>query len=509
MGDTDFNCLLGDDSLVTEETYQEAAKFNHSKQVLKKHDILTAEIKTFLKDQKKNEQAIKVFKDRKTLKLTANTVFKRMEKWYIDHVMKTQYRDSAAKKNHMEKLLMEDPVGTNTPGKDDTYCWKSNVVVTQTPPISGGGGSTITGTQTRSASARLSSALTPPTTVTTQSIGTTTDYKRTEFLINLEHVQNSMYLYLRASLVGRFTDKDAKTRLESFIDDKETALVDNGTMNDMNRFNKDIRVKWSDIKEFVTDEICIQRMGSHQFLGLFTTMRKDQQSVIQWVKTYENMHSAIAKQSQEWKKIADEEIVPAIAIWLTNTERGVIMDKIHKENLHTKYKTFDDLSRTMELVPFRRLIHSIAVSEWPKAFLQRKHKSAVAKTLVPYKQITEAVQAAVNALREENNDLRAKLKKANDKIKMQQRQIDTLTGRLKKLNGNTKLNTITITQNKAPKGCCQKCWDSDLGARKHRTEDCDDKRRKAAIAKKERMDKQKAQAQANNNNKQQQQQQQT
>ena len=49
---------------------------------------------------------------------------------------------------------------------------------------------------------------------------------------------------------------------------------------------------------------------------------------------------------------------------------------------------------------------------------------------------------------------------------------------------NNNPNIRISKKNKVQKGHCQQCWDDGLGLRKHRTEDCNDEKRRAAVARK-------------------------
>ena len=138
---------------------------------------------------------------------------------------------------------------------------------------------------------------------------------------------------MRSVLLHRFTGKDAKTRLEGFIEDLEKERVDRGDMNDDNRFDLGIRVEWTKIKEFVLEKICVMLMGSHQFMTLFTTMRQDDQSVLTWIKEIRKLQEIIVKQGKHWEAIVKDEVVPALAIWITQPESKVIMGEIHRKDL--------------------------------------------------------------------------------------------------------------------------------------------------------------------------------
>ena len=152
------------------------------------------------------------------------------------------------------------------------------------------------------------------TTAVTTSLTTDTEYTQTMFLVTLQHTQRQIYLHLRSTLINRFAGKDAKTLIQGFIEDEEKERVDNGDMTEENRFEVGIRVEWEKIQEFVLEKLCVIRMGSHYFISLFTNMRKDNQTVISWVKVVEKLHAAVAKQSNHWKSIVDEEALPALVI---------------------------------------------------------------------------------------------------------------------------------------------------------------------------------------------------
>ena len=501
---TDFHeldCLFGGDNRT--ETYEETTGFGYSNTVLKDHNVFTKEIEDLLRFRKRTPKDIKFIKYQKSLKSAIEIALNRVEKRYIAHVMLKQYKNDPGIKEHMNKLLQADPVGIAEPSKDDPFCWTANTVLTAVDTEQSGdeGAADAAASTTRRTRSATSADTEPlPAAAQQQPIVTTTEYKHTDFQVRLKHAQKQIYLHLRATITGKFAEENAKNLIEGFIDDQETERRNNGSMTEDNRFQVGIRVEWNEIKEYVYDKICITRMGSHHFLSLFTTMRDDNQTVVQWIKAFEGLQKAISKQSLHWKAIVDEEIVPALSIWLTNNEQEAIMQQIFKKDLHNTYKSFEALTRTMTLKEFRKLIQSMEPKAWPKRFSQQRHRNALAQTLIPYKKHEEALKAALAKLEKENTDLKTKLNRANEKIRNLQKKTNT--------NGKTPTAAAPPTPKptppnkgkgkEAPKGCCQKCWDFGLGARKHRTEDCDDKKREAAVAKKaERLAKRAAKA--NNN----------
>ncbi len=312
MEESEFDVLLGEETRTG--TYEETSKFTYSKTLLHNHNVLTTDIKQWMKSKSLEEEDIKFLKNQKALKHRVAAAFTKMEKWFVTHVLKGKFKNEPGKKDHMHKLLMNDPVGVMEPDKNDPFCWTKSTVVA--PAEDGPADDTSEGADAPVTRSAASASATDTTAATTQPtpLVTKTEHRQTDFQINLKHFQRSIYLHLRATITARFSDKDSKTLIEGFINDKETESVENNDMNDENRFHVSLRVSWNDIKEFIYDKLCIVRMGSHHFLSIFTTMRTDNETVIGWVRAMEKLHAKVAEQSVPWKTIVDEEIVPAIVV---------------------------------------------------------------------------------------------------------------------------------------------------------------------------------------------------
>ena len=276
----DFDLLLGGEERVG--SIEDVSTFTNSNVILSQANILTKNMQKWMKKKSLKSKDVKFFKDRKALQHKGIQIFRKMERWYVAHVLKPQFKD-LGQKEHAQRLMLKDPVGVTDPPKNDDICWKSNPITTTTTAAAASG----------ARSTRTTPAAAPAPTISTT---TTVEYTQTPFLITLRHCQKQVYTHMRSVLLHRFTGKDAKTRLEGFIDDLEKERVDAGDMRDENRFDLGIRVEWSKIKEFVLEKICVMRMGSHQFMTLFTTMRPDDQSVLNWIKEIQKLHAMIVKQ---------------------------------------------------------------------------------------------------------------------------------------------------------------------------------------------------------------------
>ena len=501
--DDEFDCLLGGEDRTG--TYEDTTEFTYSKQLLAEANVLPKKMTDWMKENKKGANDLKFFKHSKTLQHKGKVVFTRLQHWYVDHCIYRLFKSEPGKKAHLKKLLMTDPVGITSPSKDDEFCWTSkNVIVPDNTtgntvqPAPGPTTRSATQSTVQTASATAGAAVT--TTAVTTSLTTDTEYTQTTFLVTLQHTQRQIYLHLRSTLINRFAGKDAKTLIQGFIEDEEKERVDNGDMTEENRFEVGVRVEWEKIQEFVLEKLCVIRMGSHYFISLFTNMRKDNQTVISWVKTVEKIHAVVAKQSSHWKSIVDEEALPALAIWLTEAEEKVVMEEIFRKNMHNTYKKFDDMTRTMTLLQFRQLAQKIDVKKWPSRFSQKRHHKALSQTLVTYATLQSAVKLAEEKLKTDNDELRLKLKRSNEKVKHLEKKITVLNEKLK-ANGalphpqRVKPTRIPGAHGTVPKGGCQLCWDDGLGFRDHGKDPCDPNKRKAAVlAKLQREEKAKAKA---------------
>ena len=121
----EFDCLLSDDDRAG--TYEDTTKFGYTAQELTSANVLTFDLKGWMKRTKQEASNIKFFKYAKTLQSKGRGVFAKMAKWYVDHCIKKMYNSEQGKKLHLKKLLMTDPVGTMVPGKDDEFCWTKSI----------------------------------------------------------------------------------------------------------------------------------------------------------------------------------------------------------------------------------------------------------------------------------------------------------------------------------------------------------------------------------------------
>ena len=127
----DFDILDGGDERVG--TREDTTTFTHSNSKLTSHNVVTAAMKLWMKNKKKDMDSLKFFTDRKTLQHKGKEMFKRLERWYIYHVLnKTFKRSDTARRSHAEQLLLGDPVGIQDPPKSDEFCWTRNVHLTTT-----------------------------------------------------------------------------------------------------------------------------------------------------------------------------------------------------------------------------------------------------------------------------------------------------------------------------------------------------------------------------------------
>ena len=443
--DEGFNLLVNGGSRVEQLPVQNTVTFNYSTIELESRDVLTAEI---IKKMAENEvdkvkkplhaKDIQFFKPDTTSKRSAQRLFTFMERWYINHVILKYYRKQVELRRHMEKLLITDPVGVTDPPTDDKICWDATTVLTAAQPT-GGSGSPPQPT-TRSRTAAASSVLAPIGGTPTQVVSTT-EYKQTQFLIQLKHAQRDVYLHLRITLTNRFSNKDAKTLIENFITDEEEKRVANKTMAEENRFEVGVRVSWEDIKDFVLRKICIVKLGSHYFSNILTIKRKDDQTVIDWIRVMERLYLDILNLGNGWDTIIQKEITPATAIWVTETEGKVIWEYL-RDNSPGNYKNYDDFVRTVAFSRYRDTCHKIEQKKWPKSFKQAKHKEAMKLTLVPYPRVQEMINTAKAELLNANAKLREKYDKALEKIKNLERKLS----RQGKLGGATVNANTTQTQ---------------------------------------------------------------
>ena len=188
----DFDILLGGEERVG--SIEDVSDFTASNAILSQANVLTNGMKKWMKKKNLKAKDIKFFKDRKALQHKAINIFRRIEHWYVAHVLKTQFKDMG-QAHHAQRLMLKDPVGVEDPPKDDDICWKSNPITT-----------TTTAAAASAARATRSTPAAAPASAT--STTTTVEYTQTQFLITLRHCQKQVYIHMRSVLLQRFTGKD-------------------------------------------------------------------------------------------------------------------------------------------------------------------------------------------------------------------------------------------------------------------------------------------------------------
>ena len=128
--DDDFKLLMGGGDRIG--TIEDATTFTHSNGKLTNANVLAYKLRNYMDKKKKKSKDIKFFKNRESLRHQGESIFSKIERWYVYHVLKKQYTKNLDEKSHAESLLLRDPVGITDPPKDDDFCWEKTNVVTST-----------------------------------------------------------------------------------------------------------------------------------------------------------------------------------------------------------------------------------------------------------------------------------------------------------------------------------------------------------------------------------------
>ena len=95
----------------------------------------------------------------------------------------------------------------------------------------------------------------------------TTQYRPTDFLSKLKHYQKQVYIILRAN-VGKHMDPTASAEFRNYVDrEQDTIIARDGDLTDSNFFDRDRRVKWSDMKAFIL-KLCKTPLEGDRFIKL-------------------------------------------------------------------------------------------------------------------------------------------------------------------------------------------------------------------------------------------------
>ena len=299
----------------------------------------------------------------------------------------------------------------------------------------------------------------------------------TPFYKDYVTLRNDTYKYLRASIPLYLSDVPNSV-LKSHIAGLERNKVP--PLNETNKITSENRVKYSEIKEFILNNLTVNTPGSYYYNSLICARRNDGVGILAWCDDIEERVQSIINHGKEWSKIVDREAVIKLWDWCGKEEKELIKKAYQAFDQAVSYITivneqkFDDLADT---------IRRIERSTWPTArFKSSMCVEGKRKLLYTFEQFKEKA--------DELNKLMNKFKQLSqtfDEYKKNNPSNNKKRGR----NTNPTSTTGTTPSEKPPtkkskSPVCKLCMKAGLGIRAHRTEDCNADLRDKAIAAKKR-----------------------
>jgi hypothetical protein len=247
-----------------------------------------------------------------------------------------------------------------------------------------------------------------------QTLVNRTQYRPTDFLEKLKHYQKEIYIHLRANL-GTHLDATAEAELTNFIDREQATIVTDlgDDLTDANFFDKDNRVKWSDMKTFILS-LCKAPLEGDRFIKLRTVKRKDNTTLTLWANAVRDIKRDIDKMGAHWKLITGRESMAITARWMTDIEKNLMDQLMATEGVKGTYPTFDDLTDKMGIDEFLEYCSKLDPRKVPKSFKRWKSKEALKLTLLTHAQAERMVTEKTKALQDKVERTEAALAEANN-----------------------------------------------------------------------------------------------
>ena len=418
------------------------------------------------------------------------------ELWNVTAIVKTFAKNDPQKQEAMKIRLDEDCIGLTERPNEDSLCYEAiaGVGVAQTP------GATTTGTaapsigpsslRSAAATATGTDAAAAATTPAGQTIVNRTQYRPTEFLNLLKHFQNEIYVRMRIS-IGDHLDSTAKAELQNYVDREQDKIIatDNG-LTDANFFDKDRRVKWSKIKEYIIT-LCKLPLESERFIKFRTVKRKDSSTLTIWANEVSDIKKDVDSMGAHWKVITEREAMATTARWMTDVEKNLFDQLMISEGMKGTYPTFDDIPEKMKLSDFQQLCAKLDPKKVPKNFKQDRSKKAMKATYILYSKAERMVAEKTKALTDRVSQVVKQLQDEKNKVTHLNKTVRINNEKLKKLGRAGSLQG-TITPMPAPAQphgvkthpkYCQLCWNKGLFRRIHTEKQCDPAQQIKALAK--------------------------
>ena len=419
-------------------------------------DPITEKLENYVKlplsfDEKKHE--VIHIRDHITPRAEGETFFKGYVPGLVDYILRDyEHGSDPSTINSVHEYLLEDPVGVDTIPTTDRKVWKLN-----------SGYSSDNDSDEDNEKHILST-----------------------FGRNLIEYQREMYNYMRASLPQHLDARGAE-RLRLFINGREYHL---NREQKLRRLDKDIRVPWAKMKEYVLSTICENTLGSYHYLPLHKLKRNDNVLFPEWMSNVRSIVSDIKNYGRGWEGVVDVEALHVLEKWLAPNEVKDLDNFLVRKNLHPELNDVRYMVQNVEFDKFVETFIEINRDKLPKKFTQALQKEALKSTILTYGEAIDMVKKQTAKFQKEINQLKeevARLKKGKrrrtqtdptkdqEDTPPQKRGKTTPSGSDKNedtpyVPGPDEFPTVKINKKygKTKQGCCQRCHNLGMKNRKHR-----------------------------------------
>ena len=425
-------------------------------------------------------------RNKKTTTTEAEEFFQRYEGWMLRTCLNNSKGLSDIDADNLLIRLLEDPIGTKAPNKDDIVLWKAipgiQVAVTGTASAT----ATATGTATTAPrrSSRVAGAPTAPPPVVN-----IVRHEATPLQDKYEHYQKDLYVMFRVN-VPEYIDGPGRSALTSYVDTDNNHRTENDTsLNDTNFLDAGKRLAWDDIKKFILDNICCKPRKGDKLFVFRTTLRQDNTLLPLWMDSVRQLLTVAENEGAPYEAVATPEAMSLATRWVMPAEKKMLEDEALRGPDSGTYRTFDDIVDKMPLKMFDEYVRQLQSDKLPTNFKQIRSKAALKESLFSYEDMQTRIGNSTDELRSRVKYLEGKLEESNRKVVHLSKREKIVVRKLKEQDGSTALTEITpaaTTQHpfglKTKSYYCQLCWDKGLTKRKHLESKCDPKLREEAAA---------------------------
>ena len=420
----------------------------------------------------------------KTTTTEAVSFFRKYEQWYTQTLLNSATGVTDIEVEHIYKLLQTDPTGVKALDKDDNRLFTASQVLSLATPAT-----TVAPAATRRSSPRLAgtpagapaptaAATGAPAPAATPTLVNTTQYTPTKLHTKLIFYQKELYVMLRVN-VSEYMDTTGTSVFEGFVKvDDNTRAERDVSLTDENFFDKDKRLPWADIKNFIMKAMCRPPRKGDKVVVFRTTLREDNTILPLWIDDVARMKIDADNEGGAYEEVAKSESMLLATRWVMPAEKELLEKEVQKGSERLTFPSYEDMALKMQLKHFSKYVHAIRPEKLPVNFKQAKSKQALQESLYSYEEVQSRVARATREQASRITFLETRLNEANRRIiHLDKRQ--RIANRSRQEQHLKALAEVKpVDTKKHPHGLktksmyCQKCWDLGLKRRRHAEKDC-------------------------------------